>query len=102
MAGGPYNQMDGAPMGMQPQGMQPQGMQPQGAPPQSAPMMAQRPQVMRRGTSRAVPIVVSAGLAIGTFCGLLFGLGTGGDVIAAPSKGTNAGKMVADVEPGAS
>jgi hypothetical protein len=34
---------------------------------------------MRRGTSRAVPVVVSAGLAIGVFCGLLFGLGTGGD-----------------------
>ncbi|HEY4243827.1 MAG TPA: hypothetical protein VGM88_28635 [Kofleriaceae bacterium] len=34
----------------------------------------QRP---KQGTSKAVPVVVSAGLAIGTFCGLLFGLGTG-------------------------
>jgi hypothetical protein len=32
-------------------------------------------QVVRRGTSKAVPIVVSAGLAVGVFCGLLFGLG---------------------------
>jgi len=31
--------------------------------------------VARGGTSRAVPVVVSAGLAIGVFCGLLFGLG---------------------------
>jgi hypothetical protein len=29
----------------------------------------------KQGTSRAVPVVVSAGLAIGVFCGLLFGLG---------------------------
>jgi hypothetical protein len=32
---------------------------------------------MRQGTSRMVPVVVSAGLAVGVFCGLLFGLGTG-------------------------
>lgn len=37
--------------------------------------MMQRP--MRRGTSKVVPVVVSAGLAVGVFCGLLFGLGTG-------------------------
>jgi hypothetical protein len=37
------------------------------------------PRVMKRGTSKAVPVVVSAGLAVGVFCGLLFGLGTGGD-----------------------
>jgi hypothetical protein len=36
-----------------------------------------RPGVVRRGTSKAVPVVVSAGLAVGVFCGLLFGLGTG-------------------------
>lgn len=55
------------PYPMQPmQPMQPMhGMQPQMG----------RPPVMRRGTSRAVPVVVSAGLAIGVFCGLLFGLG---------------------------
>jgi hypothetical protein len=34
---------------------------------------------MRQGTSKAVPVVVSAGLAVGVFCGLLFGLGTGDD-----------------------
>jgi hypothetical protein len=34
---------------------------------------------MRRGTSKTVPVVVSAGLAVGVFCGLLFGLGTGDD-----------------------
>ncbi len=32
---------------------------------------------MQRSTPRAVPIVVSAGLAVGVFCGLLFGFGTG-------------------------
>jgi hypothetical protein len=31
----------------------------------------------RRGTPKAVPVIVSAGLAVGVFCGLLFGLGTG-------------------------
>lgn len=46
-------------------------MQPMGAQ-ASAPA-----RVTKRGTSKVVPIVVSAGLAIGTFCGLLFGLGTG-------------------------
>ena len=54
------------------------------------PMMAppgMRPP-MRRGTSKAVPVVVSAGLAVGVFCGLLFGLGTGTGE-AAPSKGNN-------------
>lgn len=53
-------------------------------------MQPPRAQVERKGTSKAVPIVVSAGLAIGTFCGLLFGLGTGTeDAIAEPSKGDN-------------
>jgi len=52
-----------------------------------------RPQAARKGTSKAVPIVVSAGLAIGTFCGLLFGLGTGADdALAEPSKGDNVKK----------
>jgi hypothetical protein len=32
---------------------------------------------VRKGTPKAVPIVVSAGLAVGVFCGLYFGLGTG-------------------------
>jgi hypothetical protein len=48
-------------------------MQPMMQPPPGA------PQVVRQGTSKAVPVVVSAGLAIGVFCGLLFGLGTGDD-----------------------
>jgi len=52
---------------MQPMMQPPQMGQPMGAPP--------RAQVVRQGTSRAVPVVVSAGLAIGVFCGLLFGLG---------------------------
>jgi len=37
------------------------------------------PRVVRRGTSKAVPVVVSAGLAIGVFCGLLFGVGLDDD-----------------------
>jgi hypothetical protein len=45
---------------------------------------------MKRGTSKAVPIVVSAGLAVGVFCGLLFGVGKKSEAVAAaPSKGTN-------------
>src|SRR5678815_5989595 len=32
---------------------------------------------VRKGTPKIVPIVVSAGLAVGVFCGLYFGLGTG-------------------------
>lgn len=48
------------------------------------------PQVVRRGTSRAVPVVVSAGLAIGVFCGLLFGLGVDQDeAVAAPSESSS-------------
>jgi hypothetical protein len=51
-------------------------------------MMPPRP--MKRGVSRAVPVVVSAGLAVGVFCGLLFGLGTGDQIASAePSKGNN-------------
>ena len=61
--GGPMGQM--GPMGMGPMGM---GMQP-----------------VRQGTSHIVPVVVAAGLAVGVFCGLLFGLGTKHD--AAPSRG---------------
>jgi hypothetical protein len=68
-----YPQMQQGPMG--PMG----GM---GGPPMQRP-----PRPARRGTSRAVPVVVSAGLAVGVFCGLLFGLGTGAD--AKPSSGNN-------------
>jgi hypothetical protein len=49
-----------------------------------------RAQVVRRGTSKAVPVVVSAGLAVGVFCGLLFGLGTDtAGATVAPSTGNN-------------
>jgi hypothetical protein len=49
------------------------------------------PRPMHRGMPKAVPVVVSAGLAVGVFCGLLFGIGTGKkDAIVAPSKATNA------------
>ena len=71
-------------MGQMPPGM---GGPPMGGPPMGAPPM--RP--MKRGVSKAVPVVVSAGLAVGVFCGLLFGVGTGKkEAVAAPSKGTNA------------
>lgn len=51
-------------------------MHPMGPPPGGpmAPMGVPRPPV-RQGTSHIVPIVVAAGLAVGVFCGLLFGLG---------------------------
>jgi hypothetical protein len=58
---------------------------------QGGPMGAQMPpRPAKRGVSKAVPVVVSAGLAVGVFCGLLFGLGTGGETAhAEPSKGNN-------------
>ncbi len=71
-------------MGQMPPGMGP----PMGGPPMGA-MPPPRP--MRAGTPKIVPVIVSAGLAVGVFCGLLFGVGTGKkDAVAAPSKGTNA------------
>ena len=74
-------------MGQMPPGM---GGPPMGGPPGGA---VQPPRPMKRGVSKAVPVVVSAGLAVGVFCGLLFGVGTGKkDAVAAPSKGTNASK----------
>jgi hypothetical protein len=49
------------------------------------------PRPMTRGTPKIIPVIVSAGLAVGVFCGLLFGVGTGKKAAAAaPSKGTNA------------
>src|SRR6478672_13950743 len=54
----------------------PMGQMPMGGGPQmggAAPM----PRPVRRGTSKAVPVVVSAVLAVGVFCVLLFGVGTG-------------------------
>jgi hypothetical protein len=50
----------------------------------------------RRGTPKIVPIVMSAGLAVGTFCGLLFGVGTGGgSTSAGAAPGGNDGAAVA-------
>jgi hypothetical protein len=51
-------------------------MQPMTGPPMPGMAMPPRPAI-RQGSSRIVPVVVSAGLAVGVFCGLLFGLGTG-------------------------
>lgn len=67
------------------------------------PTMNARP--VRRGTSKAVPVVVSAGLAVGVFCGLLFGVGTGKNATAsAPPSGNNVKKVTeeeAKADPGA-
>ncbi len=72
-------------MGQMPPGM---GGPPMGGPPGMG--AAPPPRPMKRGVSKAVPVVVSAGLAVGVFCGLLFGVGTGKkDAVAAPSTGTN-------------
>ncbi len=54
----------------QPMQQPPMSGAPQGAVPAPKP-------VKKGGTSKMVPIVVSAGLAVGTFCGLLFGVGLG-------------------------
>jgi len=93
---GPFPPM-GPPMGgpMQPMGGPP--MPPMGGMPPRPPM--------RQGTSRMVPVVVSAGLAVGVFCGLLFGLGTGKKTAAAePPKVSNGAKQAEDTpamaEPG--
>src|SRR2546423_6128527 len=79
-----------------------QGSTPQQVPAQPQPVAAQpspsRP--ARQGTSKAVPVVVSAGLAVGVFCGLLFGLGTGKAKASAPSSGSNI-KKDDDGSPGA-
>lgn len=81
MANPGYPQMGQMPPGMGP----PMGGPPMGMPP------GMPPRPVRQGVSKAVPIVVSAGLAVGVFCGLLFGVGTGKkDAVAAPSKGNNA------------
>jgi hypothetical protein len=97
---GPFPPM-GPPMG----GPMGGPMQPMGGPPMP-PMggMPPRPP-MRQGTSRMVPVVVSAGLAVGVFCGLLFGLGTGKKTASAePPKVSNGAKSTDDTpvmaEPG--
>ncbi len=82
-------------------GQMPPGMGgPMGAPMGAVPQM--RP--IRRGTSKAVPVVVSAGLAVGVFCGLLFGVGTGKDAAVAAPSASNVKKTTeeeAKPEPGA-
>ena len=75
--------------------MPPMGGPPMGGPPMmggpAGPQTGQRP--IRRGTSKAVPVVVSAGLAVGVFCGLLFGVGTGkSEAKAAPPSASNVKK----------
>ena len=71
--------------------MPPMGGPPMGGPPMGGPPMGGRP--VRRGTSKAVPVVVSAGLAVGVFCGLLFGVGTGKEAGANPASASNAKKL---------
>ena len=78
---GPYQM--GQPMGGAP-------MQNMGGPPMGQMGMMRPP--TRQGTSKIVPVVVSAGLAVGVFCGLLFGLGTGSHSVAAPEKASNNAK----------
>lgn len=75
-------------MGQMPPGMGP----PMGGPPMGGPSMGgMPPRPMTRGTPKIIPVIVSAGLAVGVFCGLLFGVGTGKKAAAAvSSKGTNA------------
>jgi hypothetical protein len=76
------------PMGgpMQPTG--PGSMGPMGP---MGPMGGMGMQPARQGTSHIVPVVVAAGLAVGVFCGLLFGLGTRHE--AAPSRGSTGAKQ---------
>jgi hypothetical protein len=65
----------------------PYPMQPMQQPMMPPPMAGGAPRPMvRQGTSKAVPVVVSAGLAIGVFCGLLFGLGVDKDEARASTK----------------
>ncbi len=82
-------------------GMQPQQqhMQPQMPPQQMHQQPPRGPNVTKGGTSRAVPVVVSAGLAIGVFCGLLFGVGIPDDANAGPSTGNNVKSAEVDTTP---
>lgn len=66
----------------------PQSPYPQSAPPSSG-----------GGTSKIVPVVVSAGLAVGVFAGLLFGLGTG-EVAAAGKRSGSATEVVSSFDVG--
>jgi len=77
-----------------------QQMQPMQQQPMQQPQMQQppRPKPAKQGTSRAVPVVVSAGLAVGVFCGLLFGVGVP-DTTASPSTGNNVKASEPEKEP---
>jgi hypothetical protein len=79
---GPYPQMPPGP--------------PMGGPPVGATSMPYQTRPVRQGTSRAVPVVVSAGLAVGVFCGLLFGLGTDKDEASASTTASNGVKSTND------
>ena len=68
---------------------QPMGQMPPMGQPQAA-VPPPKPSVQKRGTSKLVPVVVSAGLAVGTFCGLLFGVGLGEEATASPSSSESA------------
>jgi hypothetical protein len=56
----------------------------------------QMPRPNRRGAPKIVPVIVSAGLAVGVFCGLLFGLGTGKEEANAATAKPKAGVMSDD------
>jgi hypothetical protein len=56
----------------------------------------QMPRPMRRGAPKVVPVIVSAGLAVGVFCGLLFGLGTGKDEASAATSAPKKGSVMSD------
>ena len=71
-----------------------------GGPMQMPPPM-RPPMPIRRGTSKAVPVVVSAGLAVGVFCGLLFGVGTGKREAHAGTKASNVKMDDSATTPGA-
>jgi hypothetical protein len=81
-------------------------MPPMGGPQMGGPQMGgSMAAPIRRGTSKAVPLVVSAGLAVGVFCGLLFGVGTGNDGAIAAPRASNVKQADGDgegkTEPGA-
>jgi hypothetical protein len=65
---------------------QPMGQMPMGQPQAAVPP----PKPVKQGGSKLTPIVVSAGLAVGTFCGLLFGVGLGDEATASPSTSESA------------
>jgi hypothetical protein len=57
-----------------------------------------RPPSSSPGTSKIVPVVVSAGLAVGVFAGLLFGLGTGEDAQASRRARSGSGSAAPTID----